>query len=356
MTDSPDNLLTEDLPIGLLESRWDYIARSADEIADEVDIKSEGLSGNFRKQALAISKFFRDGRGVNEALNRPDVLSIANPLARFAKAGEVSKSDVSTAVHIGLCTLARHGSNHRSLFRLFLYPILLTYFVVLGMLFGSHFVLQSFEEMYAEFGIQLPSLTTFVLFLGYVTRLYTVSILMIIFGAPPFLWLLNWIGHEKREAGMSRLDLMFARKRPTAARWLLHVSLLLEAGLAKDPAIEKASLRSGKSWLKRRYAAYNRKLAQKAHSADTKLFDQRKFSMADTALAAPRSRGQVVLLQQVSTWYRDSATNIVEWIVQLLVTLYAMAIILFIIVVVVSLFLPVLAIVAGLTGGPGGFM
>jgi len=358
MTDSPNNLLAEELPIGLLESKWDCIANSASRIADEIDIKSEGLSGNFRKQTLFISKFFRDGGDYQQALNQPGVLSIANPLARCAEDGEISNSDLSTAVHIGLCTLARHGSNHRTLFRLFLYPILLTFFVALGIVFLSHFVLLPFEQMYAEFGIMLPRLTSLVLGIGYLTRLYTVTILMVVFGLPPLFWLLNWIGQDKREPGMSRLDLLLARKRPTVARWLLHASLLLEAGLTKDQAIENASKQSGKRWLNARNAVRSRNLAKETPQLpEAKFFDHQKFSMADTAINAPRSRGQVTLMQQVATWYRDSSSNIIEWVVQLMIAFYAFAIILFIILMIMSLFMPLIAIISGLTGGgPGGFM
>ena len=357
MTDSLIKLRAGELPHDLLESKWDCIAKSASQIADEIDIKSEGLSGNFRKQTVFISNFFRDGGDYQRALNQAGVLSIANPLAQLAEDNELSQSDVSTAVHIGLCTLSRHGSNHRTLFRLFLYPILLTYFVALGLIFASHFVLLPFEQMYAEFGILLPRLTSIVLGIGYLARLYTVTILMIIFGLPPLFWFLNWVGQEKREPGMSRLDLLLARKRPTAARWMLHASLLLEAGLPKDQALEKASMQSGERWLKRRNAIYSGRLAGEAQSSEIKFFNQPKFSMADTAIAAPRSRGQVVLLQQIATWYRDSSSNIIEWVVQLLVAFYAFAIILFIIALVLSLFMPLFAIISGLTGGgPGGFM
>jgi len=363
MTDSPDNVIPNDLTPDLLNANWNVIEKAADRIADEVDIKSEGLGGNFRQQAIAVSNFFRSGGDYQRALNQPSVLAIANPLARLidqsqdGENGEISPSDLSTAVHLGLCTLSRHGSNHRNLFRIFLYPIMLTYCVGLGCIFAAHFVLGPFEEMYAEFGIALPGLTKLMLTIGYFIRTYTVTILMVLFGLPPLLWLVNWIGHEKREPGMSRLDLLLATRRPTVARWLLHVSLLLDAGVSWSDSIQKASAVSGKLWIKRRAAAHAHNLESESLEPTYRFFGQTRFHMADTAVVAMHSRGQVTLLQQVATWYRDTSSNFIEWIVQLLIPLYVLAIFVSIMALVLSLLAPLFSIVSGLTGGggPGGF-
>ena len=59
MTDHPKNLVSGELPLDLLKSSWDSLMQVASQIADEIEIKSEGLSGNFYKEALAASNFFR---------------------------------------------------------------------------------------------------------------------------------------------------------------------------------------------------------------------------------------------------------------------------------------------------------
>ena len=360
MTDHPKNLVSGELPLDLLKSSWDSLMQVASQIADEIEIKSEGLSGNFYKEALAASNFFRGKPEYDRALNQPCVLAIANPLAKLAsQKSSLSQADIGKAVSIGLCTMSRHGRTHRSLLRIFIYPIMLTYFVAIGSILVSHFLLPQFEQMYNEFGIALPVVTKAVLFLGYVFRLYTITILLVFLGVPPLLWLINWIGHEKRPPGMSRLDMLFSRRRPTVARWLLHFSLLLEAGLSKDEAIDTAASMSGKRWLKTRAAVRKRKISNESEDARIRFFDRKKMRMADTAMSVPRSRGQVVLLQQVASWYRDSSSNLIEWLVQLLVPLYVFAIVLAFFIMIISLFMPIIAIVSGLTGGgggPGGFM
>jgi type II secretory pathway component PulF len=183
--------------------------------------------------------------------------------------------------------------------------------------------------------------------------MFTITILMVVFAIPPLLWLINRVGHKQREPGMSWMDLVLARKRPTTARFLLHCSLLIEAGITKDVAIQKAAIKSGKRWLMQKLRSYEQQSKQR-DSKGHLFFSLKKLRMADAALATPRSRGQVTAMQQVATWYRDSSSGIIEWWVQLLVPFFAVMILLAIFVTVVSLFMPLIAIVSGLTGGKGG--
>ena len=258
MTDRPHNLTAEALPLDLLKRNWDSIAAIAPKVASEIEVKSEGLSGNFYEEVLAASQFLQGDPSYQRALTQPCILAFLNPLARLTENGTVTENDISKAVSSGLCTLSRHGSTHRSIFRTFLYPILLTYFVVFGTVLASHFILPYFEELYTGFGIMLPGMTSLFFFVGYVARIYTITILLVFLGLPPLLWLLNWIGHKNRPPGMSRLDVLLSRKRPSAARWLFHLSLLLEAGLPKEEAIDRASVSSCKGWLRKRSARMRR--------------------------------------------------------------------------------------------------
>ncbi len=357
MTEIPNHHSAKDISIGLLESNWALIQKAGPQIADEVDVKSDGLSGNFLKQAQSISDFFRGDASYERALCKTCVLAVANPLARLAKDAEISQSHIAMATHTGFCTLSRHGSNHRSLVRVFIYPIMLALFAIFGSVFFSFFIMPTFEKMYAEFGIALPWMTRAFFYLGYLIRMYVVTILMVVFGTPPLLWLINWFGQEKREPGMSFLDLMLARKRPTVARWLLHSSLLIEAGVPNEEAIDRASLLSGKRWLKRLAAIRSHRIASDQPARDDRFFNRKNFHMADTAISTPHSPGQVTLLQQVATWYRDSSSSIIEWFVQLLTPLMLAFILFTIFFLLLSLFFPLMAIVSGLTGGgPGGFM
>ena len=346
-----------DLPIGFLESQWPLIQQAGSRIADEIDIKSDGLSGSFRKQSLAMSHFFRTGAPFERAVYQPCVLAVANPLARLANGNEISQSHIATASHLGFCTLSRHGSNQRSLFRIFLYPIMLVLFGTLGAVFVSFFILPTFEQMYTEFGIALPGMSRMFIFLGYVVRTYVVSIMMVVFGLPLLVWLMNWIGHEKRDPGLSRIDVLLSRKRPTVSRWLLHTSLLIEAGLPNEDALQMAASTSGKRWLTRLAAIRKHRLENNQPIQDNRFFNRDKLGMADTAFAMPRCRGQVTLLQQVATWYRDTSSGIIEWFAQLLTPLLLGFILITIFLLIISLFFPMFAIVSGLTagGGPGGF-
>jgi hypothetical protein len=349
--------LADDLPTGFLESQWPLIQQAGSRIADEIDIKSEGLSGSLRKQSLAASHFFRSEARFEKALNQSCVLAIANPLARLANGKEISQSHIATASHLGFCTLSRHGSNQRSLFRIFFYPIMLILFGILGAVFISFFILPTFEQMYTEFGIALPGMTKMFIYLGYVVRTYVVSIMIVVLGLPLLTWLLNWFGHEKRDPGMSRVDVLLSRKRPTVSRWLLHASLLIEAGLTNEDALQTASSLSGKRWVRKSAAMRKQQLESNQPIQGHRFFDRDKLRMADTAFLMPRSRGQVTLLQQVATWYRDTSSGVIEWFAQLLTPLLLGFILITIFLLIISLFFPIFAITRGLTGGgaPGGF-
>jgi type II secretory pathway component PulF len=277
----------------------------------------------------------------------------------MATKGPLTENEIAKAVSIGLCSLSRHGTTHRSLFRIFIYPILLTYFATLGCILISHFIVPYFEEMYVEFGVMVPRMTTFFFYVGHLFRTYTITILLILLGVPPLLWLINWIGHENRPPGMSRLDVMLSRKRSTTARWLFHLSLLLDAGLTKEDAIERAASISGKLWIKRKAVAFKNNIDD-ASNVNVRFFGGQKSRMADTAISMPRSRGQVALLRHVATWYRDSSSNLIEWLVQLLIPLYVFCILIGSLLLIVSLLSPILSVISALTGGgggaPGGFM
>lgn len=346
---------TEPLPFDFLHSNWEAIRKSGTKIAEEVEIRSDGLSGIFQQQANSISDFFRFNGSFEDALDQPCVLAIANPLAKLVNEDGLSDSDIATGIYEGFCTLSRHGSNHRNLLRIFLYPIALALFAIFGSIFVSFFVMPPFEQLYADFGIMLPAVTSGVIAASRLIRMFTVTILMVVFGLPPLFWMINRIGRQQREPGMSRMDLLLARKRPTTARFLLHCSLLIEAGLEKEVAIHKAAIQSGKRWLIRRLRTHEKSSTSSKSEDYYSFFQTKKLRMADAALATPRSRGQVTAMQQVATWYRDSSSGIIEWWVQLLVPVFAALILLAIFIFILSLFMPLIAVISGLTGGPGGF-
>ena len=337
----------------LLASRWDKIHQIKNQIAEELDIKSEGIGGTLSKQVMAVCEFLRGPARYEGVISRPEVLAICNPLLDLPDDHQITQHDIARATHEGLCTLARHGSATASLSRMLLYPFFLSVVTVFAAIFFSFYVIESFEEMYTEFGIALPRVTNLVLGTARLVRNYTVAIVLLTTGIPAFFYCLNWIGHKNREAGQSWLDVKLARKRTLAARFLFHVSLLLESGLPQPLAIETASAASGRNWLRRR-AKRGRSNQQQVAS----FFGGRKFAVADNALLAEPVLVKIRLLRQVATWYRDSTSGISHWWIELFVAVYVWLMVAAIVIAVFSLFAPLFAIVGGLTGGgmPGGMM
>ena len=354
MTDRPRQLTAEGLPLKLLQSQWAAIEDVASDIADEIEFKSEGLSDNFLKRAQYASDFFRGDCEYERALQQSTILAFVNPLAKIASEVSVlSKKDVASAVNSGLCTIGRHGVAHRGMFQILMYPIFLMYFVVLGAILSSHFIIPHFAEMYKEFGIAIPWMTSFFIGLGRLIRVITMPTLIVLFGLPPLLWVLNLLGVNKRPPGVTYLDQLLTRKRTTIARWLLHVSLLIEAGLEKGESISLASKVAGKRWLRNSAGRYEKgvePLLKGDVVEPARFFGQQKYRMADTAIELPRSPGQVALLKQVATWYRDRTTSILLWWVQFLVPMIGFFVIVTVVLFVLSVFAPLLAIISGLTG------
>ena len=134
-------------------------------------------------------------------------------------------------------------------------------------------------------------MSSFFIEMGRLIRAATLPLLIVLFGLPPLLWLLNLVGVDKRPPGVTHVDQWLTRKRTTSARWLLHVSLLLEAGLEKQESIALASQTTGKRWV-RRLARRFEEGADPMQESDnivkepTSFFGQRKFRMADTAISA----------------------------------------------------------------------
>ena len=353
MTDRPRQLSATELPAGLLESQWSAIQSVARDVAEEIEYKSDGLSGNFLERTHYAAQFFRGDCDFQQALKQSTLLAFLNPLAKFANEhdGELSQNDVAGAVSSGLCTLARHGVSHRSLLQLYLFPICLSYAAAMGAILSAHFIVIYFEQMFFEFGIQVPWMTTFFFSVSQIIRSMTMPVLIVLFGLPPLLWLLNLWGRDRRPPGVSHFDLLLARKRTMIARWLFHVSLLLEAGLKKQAAISSATGVAGSRWMRKQVKRWQQNIDSAPHANGTlHFFEGQKYRMADTAISLPRSTGQVTLLRQVATWYRDRSASMLLWWIQFLVPLLGFFIVSLVVLFLFAMLLPLFSIIGGLTG------
>jgi len=327
---------------GVLGRHFDSLSGVRVQVADELDVQSLVVDGSLRSQMNVVSDFFRGKIEISKLVLRPDVLSIAVPLARKIDAGESPNAAVAGAVHRGVCLLSQHGIGDRKLARVLMFPFFLTVLTLAGLLFASHHVVAQFEDMFVSFGMILPPLTDALFSLSRFIRWYTVPIILVTTSILPIYLLLNWIDGFRNPASTGCWERWVSGKRMAVSRWLFHVSLLADLGLEVGDSMKLAGRSSGSGWLWRR--------SKKVATEGGKVFGGRRFATAQAGLEMPSSPGKVALLREVATWYRDRSANFFDWWLSLLVSAYCWFIMLLIFFTVISVMAPLIAIISGLTG------
>ena len=341
----------------ILQSHWDAIQSNRQALVDVFDRMAANFPPDGAKRLRSLSQWFSQGKGFEDALVRADVLAVCMPLVKTLELeGEISQSDIASAARVGFCSVGQNSSGSRQLLRALLYPaivLLLAALVTIGL---SVFVVPQFEKMYEEMGMQLPATTAF--FFGCAKVIRNWSLVFILWPAlmMGLTWFLDGLTARRRPDGMGWLDLWTQSSRTALADWAWHMSLLLEAGMTQAMAMRQAGQFAGKSWLRESSNFWAKNESSKASSdassdgQPTKYLSSRKFQLLDLALTAPNSEGKIQLLREVASYYRDRNRNIGLWWIQWLVTFLLWAIGAIVLVVIFSLFSPLIAIISGLTG------
>ncbi len=178
------------LSLADLERRWIAIDGVRREIAAEIDLMSKELPGEAGRQLRLVRDWFVSSSGLNDAIRRPDVFAFCLPLLK-SEQQEISTSDVTQAVRIGLGSLIQNASSGRRWFRILIYPVLL---IVAAMLlaFGfSFWIAPEFEAMFDEFGIELPGLTRLVFAWSSFTRHWGWLLVAFLVGPGLLFWMFD---------------------------------------------------------------------------------------------------------------------------------------------------------------------
>lgn len=327
------------------DRRWEAISHARQDVASALDQMSAELPGAGRRQLRSLSRWFRGSASMESAVNRPDVLAICLPLMGESPEGEFSKSDIAKAARIGFCSIGRYVSVTRRLLKLLCYPFLILLAIaILG--FGFCFwVAPTFEELYNGFGIGLPSTTDGVLWVAGLVRRWWWVIMSFFGGQLAGVALLIWIvyrtGRDLRPANLSWLDLQLMSRRNALAMWAWHLSLLLEAGFGQREAGKIAARATGKSWFR----------SARAMEDGACFLFRSKYELLNNALRMPPCDGKIGLLRHVATYYWDRSRSVGDWWIHWLVGLMLSGVGILVFLCVLSLFLPLLSIVSGLSGG-----
>lgn len=333
-----------------LEERWPAIQSNREAITSAINELAKSESGGGSKQLSVLGRWFGKERSYEDALKRPDVLAVCLALTSLTedKRDHFSGTDIRAAVRSGFSSIVHNGSVSQHLLRAMMYPFLILMGGVFLAIFFSVFVSPHFEEMYEEFGIALPTVTLWVLDSAGFMRRWAWVLVFWLFGGMALFWIFNYLDNKRRQSHMSWLDNRFLSTRDALAGWAWHISLLLQSGVAQPQAIWNAGFAVGKARLKEQSVRWSQRKEADPYEP---YFLKSKFSLLNHALMLPPSNGKVKLLQRVAAYYRSRNRNMGQWwIGWLSFALYwLVGFIAFI--CVLSIFMPMMAIVSGLTGG-----
>ena len=333
-----------------LDERWETVRTHASELATELEKLAKDLPGEGRRQLQSLSQWFRGPVNLEEALKRPDVLAISLPLLNEAGKPPGHQPDIELAARTGYCSLGHNVSLSRRLMRIMLYPILVLIACFVLSVFFSFFVALQFEDMFAEFGIEVPKLTLAVFGFAQFLRRWWWAILLLLVVAILALWFATRTGTNDRPANLSWLDQQLMSTRNALASWAWHISLLLQAGVSPREALEAAGSATGNQRLRRTSLARASLSDTEFTNCDEPYFESANYRLLEYAMRTHTAPGKIALLQQVADYYWDRNRNIGDWWIQWLVSAMLCIVGLMILVGVLALFMPLLSIVSGLTG------
>jgi type II secretory pathway component PulF len=331
-----------------LKDRWENVLKVRQKFSAELDSMATDLPGVGRQQLRSLSRWFQGSAKFEDAILRPDVLAFCLPLVNSAEQGSITSSGMAQAARRGFCSVGRYQTVNRHLFRILLYPTLILFAACLLWIGFSFWIAPQFQEMFEEFGIELPRITRLVLWLAHAVRQWCWAILVFPVGVC-LCWILNRVGRDRRPANQTWLDQRWMSTRNAVASWAWHISLLLEAGLTQSAATRIAGTAAANSRLRRiSFEVTGSRQLDALGQEQPFLFDP-KFQLLDYAMRMPESPGKIALLREVATYYWDRNRNVGDWWVQWLVAVMLWCILAAIVITVLSLFFPLVAIVSGLT-------
>lgn len=291
-----------------------------------------------RHRVREVAKFFKRDGSYEAAIIRPDVIGFAQPLIASASEETPSDEQLKWAAANGINSLDCQPSNLERFSQLMIYPAVVL-FASVGIYVGlAFFIAPQFEQMFEEFGLELPAATNLLLGSARFVRSFgwLVAILMTAMLVLAFVWLLL------PGAIISRIKFLknlFENKRRVMADLASHTARLRRMGLPANQAFAAANFAAGLS---------NRKPDEVIGEAAT--IRTPGYHLLELALQQPVNHANDRMLVEVADNYRRRTTTIGDWWIHWLVYLLQCFIILGVLFMVASLFMPLFSIVSGLTG------
>lgn len=275
-----------------------------------------------------------DSSAQQSAFADRDLVAVVSALLERARDkqtdDELEEADLVADLQIGVSRLVRVSSERSGIIGLFVYPGLLLVGVIGIMVLFNQLILPNFRVVFNEFGIELPRVTKFMFSIGSFLEVAWPLVLLVTFLAafPMVLELCRSMGIA---TGLVQwVEDKFASKRSVIGRWARHTALLLQAGINEDAAV-KASMSESKSWIRSGAWPW-------------------KFGLIEQTLKLEDTAAKVALLNHAADYYHARHQSLIQWWASFLPTIAACALGGVMAFVMLSIFMPLISIISGLTG------
>ena len=276
-----------------------------------------------------------DSNAQDKALADPDLLAVVSPLLERARRdhsdNSAAEAELLSDLQIGVCRLVRCSSQRASVIGIFAYPGLLLVGAIGVILLFSQHLLPGFRTILVEFGIELPGATKVMFEIGrFLEAAWPLALFVAFLAALPML--IELCRSTGLATGLVRwVENKLSSKRSAMATWARHTALLLQAGVSQDAAV-KTSMSAAKRWIRAGAWPW-------------------KFGLLEETLKLEDASAQIALLNHAADYYHARHRSVVQWWASFLPTVvicFLGAVVLF---VMLSILMPLVAIISGLTGG-----
>ncbi len=330
---------------------WDWIDRHRSQIAVALEQLRPDLPRKDQKFLNRVKDWFSGTADFENAIERPDVLAICLPLAQHSSPEDTS-STIAHSTRVGFCAIGHALSMRGRLKTLWIYLALLLSGIFILAVFFSVYVIPGFENIFNEIHIKPSRLTQLVFTAAWLIRIGWIYVVLLFLGGLGFDLARNLFGNQTRGTQKSWLNQRLKTRRNEAAFWAWHVAMLLEAGLCIADAVKIAGDSQNSPWLKRASQIWLRGSAKTPSVPSKKampLFGHR-YRLLDSTLNLSNPLAQIDLFREISTYYWERNQSIGDWWIKWAISFCYWLFVLGVIFVAFALYLPVLAMIGGISG------
>ena len=322
------------------DRQWQQLAQHRDAVVSNLQRAAQDFPRQTRHAITTVADRLKQQDDLStpqpELLSDIDCITVISPILQELKRNEASTDQqtwpiVLRGLHRGIERLVSTPRQSQTLMGIFVYPALLLTMTAALAYFISLSVLPEWESTFEDFGIQLPKVTELVLGAGRVVRnFWPLTLLVGLACALPFLL------EILRKSGLfseriNWIDRRLMSRRIALAQWAEHTSMLLHAGVEERLATSIASAanippRFQNPWPWR-------------------------YALLEETLKCESNELKAALLDQTAAYYYKIHYSVVRWWASFLPTCFLIAIGASILFLVISLFMPLIAVISGLTVG-----